>query len=147
MYGLAAGLTVMRLITISALSPDTVGLSRKSCIACASAAKSLTPQTCCAFAGTGSGELFIVRHVGALVPPNDGSAGYHGTAAAIEFADLDLDVSHIIVCGHTHCGGIRPLYEEVPHGARNLAAWLELGREAALPVRVTDEALRRWGRR
>ncbi len=97
--------------------------------------------------GTGPGELFIVRNVGAFVPPYDGSAGYHGTAAAIEFAVLNLDVSHIIVCGHTHCGGIRALYEEVPPGANNLAAWLELGREAALPVRVTDEALRRTEQR
>ncbi len=97
--------------------------------------------------GTGPGELFIVRNVGAFVPPYDGSAGYHGTAAAIEFGVLNLDVSHIIVCGHTHCGGIRALYEEVPHGAHNLAAWLELGREAALPVRVTDEALRRTEQR
>ena len=97
--------------------------------------------------GTGPGELFIVRNVGAFVPPYDGSAGYHGTAAAIEFAVLNLDVSHIIVCGHTHCGGIRALYEEVPPGAHNLAAWLELAREAALPVRVTDEALRRTEQR
>ena len=97
--------------------------------------------------GAGPGELFIVRNVGAFVPPYDGSAGYHGTAAAIEFAVLNLRVSRIVVCGHTHCGGIRALYEETPAGAHNLAAWLELGREAALPVRVTDEALRRTEQR
>ena len=91
--------------------------------------------------GTGSGELFIIRNVGAFVPPYDGSAGYHGTAAAIEFAGLMLDVAHIVVCGHPHCGGIRALYEEAPAEANNSAAWLELGREAALPVQVTEEAL------
>ena len=64
--------------------------------------------------GTGPGELFIIRNVGAFVPPYDGSAGYHGTAAAIEFAVLNLGVSRIVVCGHTHCGGIRALYEELP---------------------------------
>lgn len=97
--------------------------------------------------GTGPGELFIVRNVGAFVPPHDGSAGYHGTAAAIEFAVLNLNVSRIVVCGHSHCGGIRALYEEVPAAATNLAAWLELGREAVLPVRVTPEALRRTEQR
>lgn len=97
--------------------------------------------------GTGPGELFIVRNVGAFVPPHDGSAGYHGTSAAIEFAVLNLKVSRIVVCGHSHCGGIRALYEEVDPRAQNLTAWLELGREAALPVQVTPEALRRTEQR
>lgn len=87
--------------------------------------------------GTGPGELFIVRNVGALVPPHDGSAGYHGTAASIEFAVLRLGVERIVVCGHSHCGGIRALYEENVPQATNLAAWLDLAREAVLPVRVT----------
>lgn len=97
--------------------------------------------------GTGPGELFLVRNVGAFVPPFDGSAGYHGTSAAIEFAVLNLKVSRIIVCGHSHCGGIRALYEEVDPRAKNLAVWLELGREAALPVQLTPEALRRTEQR
>lgn len=97
--------------------------------------------------GTGPGELFIVRNVGAFVPPYDGSAGYHGTSAAIEFAVLNLKVSRIVVCGHSHCGGIRALYEEVDPQARNLAAWLDLGREAVLPVQVSPEALRRTEQR
>ncbi len=86
--------------------------------------------------GTGPGDLFLVRNVGAFVPPHDMSAGFHGTAAAIEFAVLNLNVQRIIVCGHSHCGGIRALYEGVPARATNLAAWLELGREAVLPVQL-----------
>ena len=97
--------------------------------------------------GTGPGELFLVRNVGAFVPPHDGSAGYHGTAAAIEFAVLNLKVSRIVVCGHCHCGGIRALYEGAPPQATNLAAWLELGREAVLPVQLGPEALRRTEQR
>lgn len=97
--------------------------------------------------GTGPGDLFLVRNVGAFVPPYDGSAGFHGTAAAIEFAVLNLQVSHIVVCGHSHCGGIRSLYDGAPSQAINLNAWLELGREAVLPVQVTPEALRRTEQR
>ena len=97
--------------------------------------------------GTGPGEVFMVRNVGAFVPPHDGSAGFHGTAAAIEFAVLRLGVKRIVVCGHSHCGGIRALYEEATPQATNLAAWLELGREAALPVQLTPEALRRTEQR
>ncbi len=47
---------------------------------------------------------------------------------------LNLQVRRIVVCGHSHCGAIRALYGEVPAAAKNLAQWLELGREAALPV-------------
>jgi carbonic anhydrase len=60
---------------------------------------------------------------------------------------LSLNVSRIVVCGHSHCGGIRALYEGAPDRATNLKAWLELGREAVLPVRVSPEALRRTEQR
>ncbi len=97
--------------------------------------------------GTGPGELFIVRNVGAFVPPYDGSTGYHGTSAAIEFAVLNLQVSRIIVCGHSHCGAIRAAYEGVSDEAPNLKAWLGLATEALLPVQPGPEALRRTEQR
>jgi len=98
--------------------------------------------------GAGPGELFLVRNVGAFVPPYDQSHGFHGTAAAIEFAVLNLAVQRIVVCGHTHCGAIRALYGEVPAAAQNLARWLDLGREAALPVAEPGpEVLRRTEQR
>ena len=97
--------------------------------------------------GAGPGELFLVRNVGAFVPPYDGSYGHHGTAAAIEFAVLNLNVSRIVVCGHSHCGAIKAMYEEVSPEAQNLQRWLELGREAVLPVQPGPEALRRTEQR
>ena len=97
--------------------------------------------------GAGPGELFLVRNVAAFVPPYDGSWGYHGTSAAIEFAVLELHVSRIVVCGHSHCGAIKALYGEVSPEARNLQRWLDLGREAALPVQPGPEALRRTEQR
>ena len=98
--------------------------------------------------GAGPGELFLVRNVGAFVPPHDQSQGFHGTAAAIEFAVLNLNVQRIVVCGHSHCGAIGALYGEGPAGATNLRAWLELGREATLPVADPGpEALRRTEQR
>ncbi len=97
--------------------------------------------------GAGPGDLFIVRNVGAIVPPWDGSHGHHGTAAAIEFAVLNLKVRRIVVCGHTHCGAMRALYEEISPEARHLPAWLDLLREAALPVVASPEALRRTEQR
>lgn len=93
--------------------------------------------------GTGPGDLFILRNVGAIVPPYDGSYGIHGTAAGIEFAVMQLKVGRIVVCGHSHCGAVRSAYEGVPKEAINLNAWLELIDEALLPVCQTPEALRR----
>jgi carbonic anhydrase len=91
----------------------------------------------------GPGDLFIARNVGNLIPPWDMSAGFHGTAAAIEFAVLQLRVQNIIVCGHSHCGAIRGLYEAPAAEARHLREWLELAREAALPTCASPEELRR----
>ncbi len=104
----------------------------------------LVPYT---LTGTGPGELFLVRNVGAFVPPYDGSQGHHGTAAAIEFAVLSLEISRIIVCGHSHCGAIKAMYGEVPAEAHNLQRWLDLGRGAVLPVQPCAEALRRTEQR
>jgi carbonic anhydrase len=97
--------------------------------------------------GSGPGELFIVRNVGAFIPPYDGSHGLHGTTAAIEYAVLTLHVERIIVCGHSHCGAIRAAYEGVPEEAVALQAWLKLATEALLPVQPCAEAMRRTEQR
>ena len=93
--------------------------------------------------GAAPGELFLVRNVGALVPPYDGSHGLHGTTAAIEFGVLSLKVERIIICGHSHCGAIRAAYEGVPEEAVALTAWLKLVHEALLPMQPGAEVLRR----
>jgi carbonic anhydrase len=95
----------------------------------------------------GPGELFMVRNVGNFVPPYDASQGYHGTVAAIEFALMNFDIRHIVVCGHSHCGAIRALYQDVPAEARHMKKWLELGQDARLPVMPGEEALRRTEQR
>jgi carbonic anhydrase len=89
------------------------------------------------------GEVFMVRNAGNLIPPYEGEGGYHGTCAAIEFAVLVLGVRDIVVCGHSHCGAVRALYREPPAEALHLRKWLELAREAVLPVTESEEALRR----
>lgn len=97
--------------------------------------------------GAGPGELFMVRNVGNFVPPHDASHGFHGTAAAIEFGLLNLEIRHIVVCGHSHCGAVRALYQDVPEEAAHMRRWLQLGADAVLPVMLCEEALRRTEQR
>ena len=56
--------------------------------------------------GADSGEFFIHRNIANLIPPFKPDGDHHGTSAAIEFAVLSLKVAHIIVLGHSQCGGI-----------------------------------------
>ena len=57
------------------------------------------------------GELFVVRNIANIVPPyeDDDSKEHLDTRAALEFGVLGLGVSHIIVIGHSQCGGIHAL--------------------------------------
>lgn len=55
------------------------------------------------------GDLFVVRNVAALVPPYQPDGHYHGTSAALEFAVRDLGVGHVVVLGHSSCGGMAAL--------------------------------------
>jgi carbonic anhydrase len=60
---------------------------------------------------THPGELFVVRNVANLVPPYSPTGLTHGVSAALEFAVEGLNVKHIIVMGHSHCGGVRAFIE------------------------------------
>ncbi|RFC64151.1 carbonic anhydrase [Fulvimarina endophytica] len=52
------------------------------------------------------GEIFVVRNVANLVPPYEPDGEYHSTSAALEFAVQALKVEHILILGHSGCGGI-----------------------------------------
>jgi len=78
------------------------------------------------------GDLFIIRNIGNFVAPYNPDADYHATASAIEYAVSILEVSDIIVCGHSHCGAIEALYKDIKETPENIHTikWLELGSEA-----------------
>jgi carbonic anhydrase len=58
------------------------------------------------------GELFVMRNVANLVPPYETTGKFHGVSAALEFATLNLRVKHIVVMGHSACGGVRASLEQ-----------------------------------
>lgn len=82
--------------------------------------------------GSKPGDMFILRNVGNFVPPYKHDEDFHGSAAAIEYAIAVLKVKHIIVCGHSHCGACKSLYEDIPDNSSfvHIKTWLTLGAKA-----------------
>ena len=61
--------------------------------------------------GAEPGDLFVVRNVANLVPPYAPDRERHGTSAAVEYAVTTLRVAHIVVVGHSHCGGVEACHD------------------------------------
>ncbi|HKL56589.1 MAG: carbonic anhydrase [Roseovarius sp.] len=57
--------------------------------------------------GADQGEFFIHRNIANLVPPYKPDGNQHGTSAALEYAVTALKVAHVIVMGHSNCGGVQ----------------------------------------
>lgn len=104
-------------------SPDTLF------IACSDSR--VVPNT---FASTNPGDLFVLRNVGNLIPCCDehgASISDEAEAAAIEFSVVNLNVSHIVVCGHSECGAMRALVDDRRKVTMpNLRRWLRHGDRA-----------------
>lgn len=96
------------------------------------------------------GELFVIRNIANLVPLHRDSSEFLSTTSAIEYAVKILNVSNIIVCGHSNCGGCSALYlegllKEIPHTKK----WLELAQNVKnkvlkMPDIQDDHAKREW---
>jgi carbonic anhydrase len=57
--------------------------------------------------GADQGEFFIHRNIANLVPPYEPDGDHHGTSATVEYAVTVLGVAHLIVLGHSQCGGVQ----------------------------------------
>ena len=61
--------------------------------------------------GADEGEFFIHRNVANLVPPYNPDGQTHGTSAAVEYAVNSLGVAHVVVLGHSNCGGVKGCHD------------------------------------
>ena len=96
-----------------------------------------------------AGSFFIHRNIANLVPPYEPGDDAHGTASALEYAVKALKVPHLIIMGHSACGGVQACYEMCEN---NVAAedasfefvghWLETLRPAHGRISGTEEAAR-----
>lgn len=83
--------------------------------------------------GADTGEFFIHRNIANLVPPYEPDGDHHGTSAAVEYAVTGLRVSHLIVMGHSNCGGVQSCYEmcegrapELEERSSFVGRWMDL---------------------
>ena len=67
--------------------------------------------------GAGPGEVFVHRNIANMVSTLDLSA-----MSVINYAVDHLNVNHIIVCGHYHCGGVKAAMQSEDLGILN--PWL-----------------------
>jgi len=87
--------------------------------------------------GCAPGELFVVRNVANLVPPCEHDSQHHGVSAALEYAVCHLEVEHVIILGHSGCGGINALMHGISNGrsAEFIGPWVKIaerGRDRVL---------------
>jgi carbonic anhydrase len=74
--------------------------------------------------GAEAGDYFIHRNIAALVPPHaiDNAERGRGTLSSVEYAVKVLDVDHILVIGHSGCGGVASCLDMVQGEAPHLCA-------------------------
>lgn len=86
------------------------------------------------FASTDPGDLFVIRNIGNMIPicNEDGiSTNDNSEAAAIEFALVSLNVSDIVICGHSECGAMDALLKGKDKAPTpNLREWLRNGQHS-----------------
>ncbi|WP_108813660.1 carbonic anhydrase [Loktanella sp. Alg231-35] len=97
-----------------------------------------------------AGEFFIHRNIANLVPPFDPDGQHHGTSAAVEYAVTGLKVAHLIVVGHSGCGGVEGCYNmcagnapELEDSSSFVGRWMEILRPGYADLPEGDDETRK----
>ena len=98
--------------------------------------------------GARPGDIFVVRVVANIVPSRrPGDATAHAVMAAVEYGVKALGVSHVVVCGHSHCGGIKAAMDVArglePLPFECLGPWVALADGACREVLADDSETKR----
>lgn len=76
--------------------------------------------------GCKPGDIFVVRNIANLIPHRDAASPQDSTIAALAYGVEHLKVKHIIVMGHSDCGGIKALCSQnLEQEQEHLAEWLK----------------------
>ncbi|CAN5365750.1 carbonic anhydrase [soil metagenome] len=86
------------------------------------------------------GDLFVIRNVANIIPPYEKDEAHHGTSAALEFGISFLKVKHLILLGHSQCGGIRVLLNDDNSNQNDfITNWVSLIKSHNIDVSDADE--------
>lgn len=86
------------------------------------------------------GDLFVVRNVANIIPPYEKDEAHHGTSAALEFGISFLKVHHLILLGHSQCGGIQALVENTDSNQNDfISNWVSLIKSPNCHLQNADE--------
>src|SRR3990167_10278261 len=86
------------------------------------------------------GDLFVVRNVANIIPPYEKDEAHHGTSAALEFGVCLLQVNHLILLGHSQCGGIQALLDRNDTNQNDFVTnWVSLIKTDRATLRDADE--------
>ena len=73
------------------------------------------------------GDIFTVRNVANIIPPYEQNEACHSTSAALEFGICYLNVKHLIILGHSQCGGIHArLNKDTLHQNDFISRWVNV---------------------
>ena len=90
---------------------------------------------------TNQGDLFVQRHIAALVASFDQSDICDVTAATIDYAIEALHVKHIIILSHTDCGGIAGLCKGLNAEDGAVGKWISQAKEVLEQVKSENPEL------
>ena len=89
------------------------------------------------------GDLFVVRNVANIIPPYEREGTYHGTSAALEFGICFLKVEHLVLLGHSQCGGIKALLSsDTSSGNDFITNWVSIIKKQQTQDQNVDEYAR-----
>jgi carbonic anhydrase len=91
------------------------------------------------------GELFVMRNVANLIPPYETGGTYHGVSAAIEFAVLNLRIKHLVIMGHSGCGGVKAALDRAARETEGqfITKWMSMLDAARLAVLASHQGAAR----
>ncbi|MGB7260847.1 MAG: carbonic anhydrase [Albidovulum sp.] len=100
--------------------------------------------------GADQGEFFIHRNIANLVPTYVSDGQHHGTSAAVEYAVTALKVAHIVIVGHSNCGGVQGCHSmcsgqapELEEKTSFVGRWMDILRPGYERIsHIADEAER-----
>jgi len=89
------------------------------------------------------GDLFVARNVANIIPPYERDGTYHGTSAALEFGICFLKIEHLVLLGHSHCGGIQALLNNNASSPNDfITNWVSIIKKKSIRAKSIDEYAR-----